>query len=210
MSDLLSRQQTAMQTVARSLINFKKIGKLNYSPSKICARITALKEAWSECRSGHAALLQAVPEAKRTEVEYFTRDEFERHEEIYLTTLDHFTECLEELEPPLAASPLASSSHHFCAPAPLSLSHLPPINIPPFSGKAEDWESFRDRFTSLIIHNKDLTAFSRMHFLASSLSGRALESIKTISITADNFEIAWQTLTSRYENKRRLIEVRLV
>lgn len=81
------------------------------------------------------------------------------------------------------------------------------FNIPPFSGNYDEWESFRDRFTSLIILNKDLTAFARMHFLSSSLTGTALESIKNIPITADNFEVAWQTLMSRYENKRRLIEV---
>lgn len=45
-----------------------------------------------------------------------------------------------------------------------------------------------------------------MHFLASSIIGRALESIRTIPITADNFDIAWKTLVSRYENKKRLIE----
>lgn len=45
-----------------------------------------------------------------------------------------------------------------------------------------------------------------MHFLQSSLTGRALESIKNIQITADNFEIAWTALMSRFENKRRLIE----
>jgi hypothetical protein len=86
------------------------------------------------------------------------------------------------------------------------MSHLPTISIPPFSGRSEEWESFRDRFTSLILHNKELTDFSRMHFLASSLTGGALDSIKSITITADNFNIAWKTLVSRYENKRRLVE----
>ena len=122
--------------------------------------------------------------------------------------MDFMTDWLEELEPhPMSSTHLASPSYH-CGPTfDRSLSHLPPISIPPFSGKAKDWESFRDRFTSLIIDNKDVSAFARMHFLASSLSGRALEAIKTIPITADNFNIAWQTLVSRYDNKRRLIDV---
>jgi len=46
-----------------------------------------------------------------------------------------------------------------------------------------------------------------MHFLSSSLTGSALDVIKNIPVTADNFAIAWKTLVSRYENKRRLIEV---
>ncbi|XP_039309927.1 uncharacterized protein LOC120358745 [Solenopsis invicta] len=207
MEELVAMQQIALQTVAKALSNFKKIGKPNYTPAKIRSRITALKEAWTQCTNRHAALLQVVPADERSKSTYFTQDDYGKHEELYLMALDYMNECLEELEPPVSTSPLASSSHHFCAPAPVSLQHLPPINIPPFSGKAEDWESFRDRFTSLIILNKDLTAFSRMHFLASSLSGRALDTIKTIPVTADNFDIAWKTLTSRYDNKRRLIEI---
>jgi len=46
-----------------------------------------------------------------------------------------------------------------------------------------------------------------VYFLTSNLSGRALVSIKSIPVTADNFDIAWKAVTSWYENKRRLIEV---
>jgi len=117
-------------------------------------------------------------------------------------------ERLEEIEPPVGPIPPSGQVHNQGeAVSSFSLSHLPPIEIPPFSGNYEEWESFRDRFTSLFIQNKDLSAFARMHFLASSLTGRALESIKNIPITADNFDIAWKTLVSRYENKRRLIKV---
>ncbi|EZA60624.1 hypothetical protein X777_14434 [Ooceraea biroi] len=48
-----------------------------------------------------------------------------------------------------------------------------------------------------------------MHFLASCLKGRALESIADLSITGDNFDIAWKTLTSRFESKRRILNVHL-
>lgn len=52
-----------------------------------------------------------------------------------------------------------------------------------------------------------MSNFSRMHFLTSCLKDSALDCIKNIRVTADNFEIAWSTLNSRYENKRRLINV---
>jgi len=45
-----------------------------------------------------------------------------------------------------------------------------------------------------------------MHFLASSLTGNARDVISGITITADNFTVAWKALTERFENKRRLIE----
>lgn len=153
-------------------------------------------------------MLQSVSESKRESLDYFKHELFDEHEDIYHDTLDYMAECLEEIEQPMGSiQSTGQVLNQGQAISSFSLSHLPPIKIPPFSGNYEEWESFRDRFTSLIIQNKDLSAFARMHFLSSSLSGRALESIKNIPITADNFDIAWKTLVSRYENKRRLIEV---
>ncbi|XP_039302764.1 uncharacterized protein LOC120357109 [Solenopsis invicta] len=208
MSVVPAKHQMNLHSVARALTNFKKVGKNNYSAALIRSRIATLKDNWTLCGEGHAALLTAFPPDKRKDIPYFEDLEFERHEDHFQEALDYMTECLEELEPlPLNSTPLASHSSRCCSTVDRSLSHLPPINIPPFSGKAEDWESFRDRFTSLIINNKDVSAFARMHFLSSSLSGRALEAIKTVPFTADNFHIAWQILVSRYDNKRRLIDV---
>lgn len=81
--------------------------------------------------------------------------------------------------------------------------------MPPFSGNFAEWESFRDRFTALIIENKDLSDFSRMHFLATSLTGSAREVISSISITADNFSVAWKALKARFENKKKLIDLHI-
>ncbi|XP_077272766.1 uncharacterized protein LOC143903178 [Temnothorax americanus] len=213
MSELLVQQQALLHSISRSLENFKKIGKNNYTAAKIRSRITSLKETWSQCVQVNAQLLQACPEDNRAAFDYFKQHQFDAIEDIYQGTLDYMVECLEEIEPPRTFDSgrvdLSSSGHVHQRDylSSLSLSHLPPINLPTFSGKCEEWESFRDRFTALIIDNKDLSAFARMHFLSSNLSGRALESIKTIPITADNFKVAWKTLTTRYENKRRLVEV---
>jgi len=167
----------------------------------------ALKETWAQCVTCHAALMQLYPETKRREIAYFEQQEFDDHEDLYQAALDYMMECLEELEPASPSAPLASPNYRFNDSASFSVSHLPPIKIPPFAGKLDEWESFRDRFSSLIIQNRDLTDFSRMHFLASSLTGSALDAIRTVPVTADNFGIAWKTLVSRYDNKRRLVDV---
>ncbi|XP_071631892.1 uncharacterized protein [Temnothorax longispinosus] len=210
-NDLLAQQQALMHSITRALDNFKKLGRNNYTAAKVRARIASSKEVWTQCLRVHSALLQVIPEAKRSTFEYFQNELFDQAEDIHLTTLDYMAECLEALAPtppPLTANqaPGAACGHRPSASS-FSLAHLPPINIPPFSGKYEDWETFRDRFTSLIIKNPDLSAFARMHFLSSSLAGRALESIRSIPVTADNFELVWKALESRYKNKRRLVEM---
>ncbi|XP_025996217.2 uncharacterized protein LOC113005209 [Solenopsis invicta] len=208
MTEHMARQITVLQTIERVLANFKKIGRNNYTATKIRQRMTMLKESWAECRENHAILMQTIPEEKRANISYFKDAKFNLHQEVYEETLDYMADCLEELEPAPSASscnPLQSISS--VDRSSFSLTHLPPIKLPPFSGTLDEWENFRDRFNYLIIQNKDLTQFSRMHFLASSLTGHALDTIKSIPITAANFEIAWKTLVSRYDNKRRLVEV---
>ncbi|XP_032688150.1 uncharacterized protein LOC116852180 [Odontomachus brunneus] len=170
------------------------------------------KETWAQCIQLHASLLQLTPEANRDSVDYFKLKHFDLAANVVQSTLDFMAECLEELEPSVSLhqpTSIPGSRPVDHASASFSLSHLPPINLPQFSGKFEEWESFRDRFTALIVHNTELSAFARMHFLSSSLTGRALESIKTIPVTADNFDIAWETLKSRYDNKRRLVETHI-
>lgn len=196
--------------VSRALENFKKVGRLNYTPAKIRSRISSLKDQWNQCIQGHAALLQIYPEAKRATLDYFQEDQLDEHEEIFQTTLDFMTELLEELEPPVSPNRSIPLEHSFSrSESALSLRHLPPIKLPPFSGNFAEWESFRDRFTALIIENKDLSDFSRMHFLASSLTGSAREVISSISITADNFSVAWKVLKARFENKKKLIDLHI-
>jgi len=106
-------------------------------------------------------------------------------------------EYLEELEPSVRPNQSLNSTAGLSDPSSsLSLRHLPAIQLSTFSGKFKKWESFRDRFTSLIfiqnksIQNKELSDFSRMHFLTSSLTGRARDAIASLVVTAHNFEVA--------------------
>ncbi|XP_029160141.1 uncharacterized protein LOC114932141 [Nylanderia fulva] len=207
MSDHLSQQLTMLQSVERALSNFKKVGRANYTAAKIRQRMSTLKETWTRCIEKHAILARAFTAEQQRTMDYFSNTIFENCEEYYETTLDYMADCLEELDPTPTRTSLSQSTISTAKPSSFSLTHLPPIQLPPFSGNVEDWESFRDRFTSLIIQNTELTAFSRMHFLASSLTGRAFDTIKSIQITADNFDIAWKTLISRFDNKQRLVDV---
>ncbi|XP_077259143.1 uncharacterized protein LOC143895704 [Temnothorax americanus] len=48
-----------------------------------------------------------------------------------------------------------------------------------------------------------------MHYLKTSLSGEALKFVTNLPMSGDSFEIAWDTLVTRYENKRFLISAYL-
>ncbi|XP_070172315.1 uncharacterized protein [Polyergus mexicanus] len=206
MQDLLQKQGSVQHSIERSLSNFKKIGKSNVTAPTIRSRLAHLQESWMLFQDGHAQLLKAVPLATRPTVSYFKDNVRDAVEDIYQQTRDYMTNWLEELEPIVSENQsLNASVVGLTDASALNLSYLPPIKLPPFDGTYSDWENFRDRFLTLIVKNKSLTDFARMHYLSSSLKGRALDAISNIPVTADNFSSAWDALSQRFENPRRLL-----
>lgn len=82
---------------------------------------------------------------------------------------------------------------------------LPLIQIPKFSGDADNWLEFRDTFVSLIHDSNELDDIEKFHYLRSSLSGKASECIKNMVFSANNYNAAWEAICDRFNNKRNLI-----
>lgn len=86
-----------------------------------------------------------------------------------------------------------------------SLVRLPPIKLPTFSGQYDSWLEFKDCFLALVHNNNALTDIQRFYYLRSSLECDAQQVIKSIEVSSDNYQIAWQMLQERYENKKLII-----
>lgn len=86
---------------------------------------------------------------------------------------------------------------------------LPKIQLPTFDGDLLAWRSFRDVYVSLIHDNTDIGDVQRFHYLSSCLSGSALSIIKSIPLSAENYAIAWNALSERFDNKRLLASAHL-
>lgn len=82
---------------------------------------------------------------------------------------------------------------------------LPTINIPTFSGAYEQWLHFRDTYKSLIHNNATLSKIQKFHYLRSSVSGEAAEQIQSLETSDVNYDIAWDILQGRYENRNLII-----
>ncbi|EZA61962.1 hypothetical protein X777_07311 [Ooceraea biroi] len=89
-------------------------------------------------RCGHAALSKVADAEMKSTHHYFNGDVISETEEIYQTTLDFMSECLEEQEPPVSPANASSLSFAHATPSAFSLSHLPPIKLPPFDGKYDE------------------------------------------------------------------------
>lgn len=79
---------------------------------------------------------------------------------------------------------------------------LPMIQLPVFSGRYMEWQSFYDMFVSLIHDNNVLSPVQKLRYLKSSLSGEPEALLKNYSTTVANYKEAWGQLTKRYNNKR--------
>lgn len=82
---------------------------------------------------------------------------------------------------------------------------LPSLNLPNFDGSYDQWLFYRDTFLSIIHDNASLSNIQKFHYLRLSLKGAAAETIKSLQISADNYNIAWQLVTERFENKELLV-----
>lgn len=86
---------------------------------------------------------------------------------------------------------------------------LPPLKIPPFDGNVNNWIEFRDTYISLIHNNEKIDCINKFHYLKSYLEGTASILVNSISVSADNYNIAWSLLCERFNNKRILINQHL-
>ncbi|XP_062704418.1 uncharacterized protein LOC134286764 [Aedes albopictus] len=78
---------------------------------------------------------------------------------------------------------------------------LPQISLPQFDGDYKGWLSFKSTFVSLIHESHELGDVQKFHYLKSALKGEAAKLIESLTITNDNYAIAWNTISKRYSNE---------
>lgn len=78
---------------------------------------------------------------------------------------------------------------------------LPIIKLPTFNGAIEEWKRYADTFKTLI-HDSDLSNVQKHQYLIGLLSGAASRVIESIEISDQNYTVAWELLTKRYEDDK--------
>lgn len=82
---------------------------------------------------------------------------------------------------------------------------LPALELPSFNGESfAEWVIFYESFKSMIHDRNDLSNAQKVQYLLSRLSGRALSSCAGIPPTPDNYQILFENLVKKYNDKRCL------
>jgi len=208
----LQQQLTLKELIANSFDNFIKIGYTNVTSARVHARLSALEESWEKFSVIHEAINLVITKLNTEEQfqlqqhSYFSENLFSITYELYLEAVEKITSFLNHNSESTNELPtIQSSSQDSNIPVFFHHVRLPRIDIPKFNGSPSDWLSFKDLFSSLILANPTLSSVEKLQYLKTSLIGSASHLLKNTSLTADNFQKAWEALISFYENRRLLV-----
>ncbi|KAJ8886251.1 hypothetical protein PR048_012460 [Dryococelus australis] len=79
---------------------------------------------------------------------------------------------------------------------------LPSIKIPMFYGNSREWVNYSNVIATLVSKNVDLTTVEKLVYLETSLVGKPLSMVHSLSISEANFAVSWQLLANCYQNKK--------
>jgi len=209
----IERQLSLSSLIFQAIESFNRIAPGEITTRLVNARVTALKENWDKFAIVHDAICISIGHLHTEDSEvirehsYFSENVHSQTYERYLDSIDKMSA---HLESEGLTIPRTSSTQSLSRPAShqISVSHhtrLPRIDLPKFNGKASEWMSFKDLFSSIIIENTSLSPVEKLQYLKASLTGTAAHLLKNTALTADNFQKAWTDLISFYENKRLLV-----
>ncbi|XP_050063272.1 uncharacterized protein LOC114130946 [Aphis gossypii] len=178
----------------------------NIDSTEVKARREKIEDVWAEYEQVQSAI--EMEEGSNIETQNRYRAEFE---DLYFKTIAIAEKIV------IAASSVVSQDENTnkntntdipnaCMNKVLSSVKLSSLSVPVFTGNYQEWASFYDIFSALIDNNASLTAIEKFFYLRESLSGEALSSIKCLETTGNNYIIAWQSLITRYNNKRVLVQ----
>ena len=81
---------------------------------------------------------------------------------------------------------------------------IEPLQIPTFDGSPEQWVPFHQLFKELVHNCRDFSDLQKVTFLVTHLSGNAKSIITGIPPTGENYQLLYNNLVKRFEDKRVL------
>jgi hypothetical protein len=77
------------------------------------------------------------------------------------------------------------------------------VTVPTFDGKVENWPGFKNFYDSLV-HQADSPDLVKFHCLRSALQGPAAKLIEGITLSAENYQMAYNKVAEQFTNGQRL------
>lgn len=82
---------------------------------------------------------------------------------------------------------------------------LPKLELFTFDGNIENFNTFFETFCSLVHNQTSIPKIDKFHYLLSCTKGAALNIVKSVPISANNYELVWKSLLDKYQDHRMLV-----
>ncbi|KAH0815972.1 hypothetical protein GEV33_006819 [Tenebrio molitor] len=196
-----SKNPSAPQLKSRlTLLHNKYISTNAYKAESLSIlnnRIAGVKSLWQEFVE---AQTQIEDLSDDQDIELEERDEFDTKILNLLDVFESEISLWSSGSVPVERQPSAPLSNNFHSIP------LPKIDLPEFTGKFEDWLPFYEVFKPLIHENPSLDDTQRLLYLKSCLKGEAKQVVVSLKTISENYEVAWESLREKFENKRILVQ----
>ncbi|XP_066583763.1 uncharacterized protein [Prorops nasuta] len=186
----------------RLVVNIKKRGVHNFTLPFLEDRLAALEKWLNVLHKTHVKITTHTKPAELAKMEYVTDNWYQAALDAHSEAEEFILGHLDELRPNQgmsASGPTAPSGE-------INHIRLPVIDLPKFSGDYLEWNNFYETFRSIVHDKVYVSGRDKFHYLKSCLQGEAATVIKSLAITSENYEIAWDTLVARYTDKRMITD----
>ncbi|XP_066590626.1 uncharacterized protein [Prorops nasuta] len=186
----------------RLVVNIKKRGVHNFTLPFLEDRLAALEKWLNVLHKTHVKITTHTKPAELAKMEYVTDNWYQAALDAHSDGEEFILGHLDELRPNQgmsASGPTAPSGE-------INHIRLPVIDLPKFSGDYLEWNNFYETFRSIVHDKVYVSGRDKFHYLKSCLQGEAATVIKSLAITSENYEIAWDTLVARYTDKRMITD----
>lgn len=82
---------------------------------------------------------------------------------------------------------------------------LPKMQLPTFDGSYDNWMAFNNLFVAMVHNSTSLEPIQKLQYLKGSLTGDALNVVRNLELTNENYSIARTLLINRFQHTRRLV-----
>ncbi|XP_012542665.2 uncharacterized protein LOC105840305 [Monomorium pharaonis] len=161
------------------------------SVTELVARLEKAEALWSEFDK----IQTEIELADDSEAQAGHRDAFEASYFVVIARARELGQTNPDVQP---------QTNHACNNSNQNV-QLPTLKLPEFDGEYSKWMQFSDTFRAIIHNNATLTITQKFYYLRSCLSEDAARALDTLEASDANYDIAWNILKERFENKNIII-----
>ena len=191
---------TEQITDGELILNYMNNSIAKTGPISLCeqwkVRRELLVDYWSRFHSRHTQLL-AFKEYLQEEP-YFLNNVYSKVHKSFLSSIT-------EIDNVLTPTPTTGLQVAVCN----TVCTLPKIPLPKFNYNQIEWQTFKDAFETRIKNDNTINPVDKLHYLLNCLENNSSNCLKNLAITGENFEVAWNTLIRRFDNKRHQLSSHL-